>query len=105
MPMPKSTSLRSNDDDVTAVVHPDGHRVRNSSSADIPPEDPPFSHGFLDRDPESSKARSIYFQIIGGTLVLVFIYVIWAVLPIYWGSLYKLYEHTHNLHGWVVVSI
>lgn len=102
--MQKSTSLRSHDDDVTAVIHSDGRRVRNCSSADIPPEDPPFSHGFLDRDPDSAKARSLYFKVIGGTLFFVFTYVIWAVFPIYWGSLYELYNHAHNLHGWVVVS-
>jgi hypothetical protein len=69
------------------------------------PEDPPFMHGFLDRDPETSKARSLYFKIIGGSLFLVFTYVIWGVLPIYWASVFKLYDHAHNLHGWVVVSI
>lgn len=95
MDMNKSTSLHSNDA-ATAVIQP--------SSAGIPPEDPPFTHGFLDRDPEASKARSLYFKIIGGSLFLVFTYVIWGVLPIYWASVFKLYEHAHNLHGWVVVS-
>jgi len=96
----KSGSLHSNDEG-TAVVRPS----RNASSAGIPPEDPPFTHGFLDRDPESAKARSLYFKIIGGSLLLVFTYVIWGVLPIYWASVFELYDHAHNLHGWVVVSI
>lgn len=95
--MQRSNTLHSNDD-VTAVT---GDRRTPS----ITSREDPFSHGFLDRDPESSKARSLYFKIIGGTLLLVFTYVIWCVLPIYWGSLYKLYDHVHNLHGWVVVSI
>ena len=96
----KSSSLHSNDEG-TAVVRPS----RNASSAAIRPEDPPFTHGFLDRDPESAKARSLYFKIIGGSLLLVFTYVIWGVLPIYWASVFELYNHAHNLHGWVVVSI
>lgn len=96
MKMQRSTSFPSNDD-VTAIT--------NSSDRRVPPEDPPFSHRFLEKDPETAKARSLYFKIIGPTLVLVFTYVIWGVLPIYWGSLFTLYDHTHNLHGWVVVSI
>jgi hypothetical protein len=100
----KSTSLHSNGED-TAVMRPSGAGTEHGSSASISPEDPPFMHGFLDRDPESSKARSLYFKIIGGSLFLVFTYVIWGVLPIYWASVFKLYDHAHNLHGWVVVSI
>jgi len=100
MKMQRSTSLPSHDDDVTAVVHSGGSQA--GSSADT---DPPFSHGFLDKDPVSSRARSLYFKVIGGTLFLVLTYVIWGVLPIYWASVYKLYDYTHNLHGWVVVSI
>lgn len=96
MKMQRSTSFPSNDD-VTAITH--------SSDRRVPPEDPPFSHKFLEKDPETARARSLYFKIIGPTLVLVFTYVIWGVLPIYWGSLFTLYDHTHNLHGWVVVSI
>jgi len=99
MKMQRSTSLLSHDDDVTAVIH---SGVQDGSSVDT---DPPFSHGFLDKDPETSRARSLYFKVIGGALFLVFTYVIWGVFPIYWGSVYKLYDHTHNLHGWVVVSI
>ncbi|KAF9650519.1 hypothetical protein BDM02DRAFT_1391636 [Thelephora ganbajun] len=87
-------SLQSSDDDATAVTHPGDRRVQA--------EDPPFTHGFLDKDPETSRARSLYFKIIAGTLLLVFTYVIWGVLPIYWGSVFKLYHHAHNLHGWIV---
>jgi len=28
--------------------------------------------------------------------------VIWGVLPIYWASVFDLYNHAHNLNGWIV---
>ena len=31
--------------------------------------------------------------------------VIFAVLGIYWGSLWKVNEKIHNLNGWIVVSL
>lgn len=100
--MQTSPSLQSKDD-VTVV--PGNPGLLNGSSVEILTEDPPFSHGFLDKDPETSKARSLYFRTVIGTLVLLLTYVIWGVLPLYWGSVYQLYSHAHNLHGWVVVSI
>lgn len=87
---------RSNDE-ITISAGPGEHKV--------PAEDPPFSHGFLDNDPETSKARPFYFKMVGGTVFLILTYVIWAVLPIYWASVFKLYDHAHHLHGWIVVSI
>jgi len=95
--MKRPETPQSNIDDVTTFT--------GSGDQKVPPEDPPFSHGFLDNDPETSKARSIYFKIVGGTIFLVLTYVIWGVLPIYWASVFKLYDHAHNLHGWIVVSI
>lgn len=100
--MQTSPSLRSIDD-ITVV--PGSRGLLNASSAESLADDPPFSHGFLDKDPESSKARSLYFRAVLGTLVLVLTYVIWGVLPIYWGSVYNLYGNVHNLHGWVIVSV
>jgi len=99
--MQKETSLQSNDD-VTAVLQPADHGPQSTTTSI---EDPPLSHGFLDKDPVTSAARSLYFKSIGGALFLILTYVIWGVLPIYWGSVYRLYEHTHNLHGWIAVSI
>ena len=99
--MQTSPSLRSTDDHSVA---PGSRGLLNGSSVEILANDPPFSHRFLDKDPESSKARSLYFRVVIGTVVLVCTYVIWGVLPIYWGSVYDLYGHAHNLHGWVVVS-
>lgn len=104
--MKRPESPQSNGDDVTVmgsgVLE---HRTQDGPSDNIPSEDTPFSHGFLDTDPEISRARPLYFKIVGGTVVLVLTYVIWGVLPIYWASVFKLYEHAHNLHGWIVVSI
>lgn len=104
--MSRTASFRSHDDDVRTTINPSGDLgTQKCPPAAIPSEDPPFTHGFLDRDQESAKARAVYFKIIGGSLALVFIYVIWGVLPIYWASVFELYKHAHNLHGWVVVSI
>lgn len=91
--MKRPESPRSSGDDVTATSG-------NTSS-----EDPPFSHGFLDNDPGTASGRPLYFKVVGGTIFLVLTYVIWGVLPIYWASVFKLYEHAHNLQGWIVVSI
>jgi hypothetical protein len=100
--MQASPSLKSFDD-VTVV--PGNRRLFNGSSVEILTEDAPFSHRFWDKDSGSSKARSLYFKVISGTLILVCTYVIWGVFPIYWGSVFDLYSKVHNLHGWVVVSI
>ena len=99
-PLKSPPSLQSNDD---GTVVP-GNREPDDSSVQILSRDPPFSHGFLDKDPESSKARANYFKVVAPTLLLVFTYVIWGVLPIYWASIFDLYNHVHNLNGWVVVS-
>lgn len=100
--MEQSPSIRSNDEE--RVVVPGDRGLLSIPSFETLSEDPPFSHGFFDKDPESSKARSLYFKIVVGTLLLVFTYVIWGVLPIYWASVFELYNNAHNLHGWVVVS-
>jgi hypothetical protein len=61
----------------------------------------PFSNGFFDDDPITSKARAEYFKvIIPGTLFITAI--IWTVLAIYWGALWKTPELIHHLNGWVV---
>ncbi|KAG1878115.1 hypothetical protein DFJ58DRAFT_902993 [Suillus subalutaceus] len=50
------------------------------------PEDRPFSHGLLDKDPGTSAARKGWLKIsILGVLALFFM--IWGVLPIYWAAL------------------
>ncbi|KDQ49509.1 hypothetical protein JAAARDRAFT_42827 [Jaapia argillacea MUCL 33604] len=61
----------------------------------------PFSHGFFDKDPETSRARANYLKaLIGGVLATSLI--IWAALPIYWGALWKPINGAHNMNGWIV---
>lgn len=100
-----SPSLRSNDN--LTVIPGDRRLLGPGSSVEILKinQDPPFSHRFLDKDPETSKARPLYFKAVTGVLVLALVYVIWGVLPIYWASVFDLYGHAHNLRGWVVVSL
>lgn len=100
--MQTSPSFQSFDD---LTISSDKRKPIKGSRVETSAEDAPFSHGFLDKDSESSKARALYFKVISGTLLLVCTYVIWGVFPIYWGSVYSLYSNVHNLHGWVVVSI
>ncbi|KAG2043585.1 hypothetical protein BDR03DRAFT_996313 [Suillus americanus] len=65
------------------------------------PEDRPFSHGLLDKDPATTAARKGWLKIsILGVLVLFFM--IWGVLPIYWAALGRSYNNIHNLSGYVV---
>jgi hypothetical protein len=61
------------------------------------------SHGLWDKDQQSAKARHAYFKMVLPAVVLVVVIIIWAVLPIYWGSLWMAPEHVHNLNGWIVV--
>lgn len=97
-----SPSLRSNDN--LTVIPGDRRLLGPGSSVEVLKQDVPFSHRFLDKDPETSKARPLYFKVVIGVLVLALTYVIWGVLPIYWASVFDLYNHAHNLRGWVVVS-
>jgi hypothetical protein len=61
----------------------------------------PFSKGFFDKDPITSKARADYLKIVVASTLFVTI-AIWTVLSIYWGALWKSVELTHHLDGWVV---
>lgn len=71
------------------------------SSHAVPPR---FGAGFWDKDASTTKARQLYFKVLfmGNLLTII---VIFSVLPIYWGALWKLNDHIHNLHGFVVVSL
>lgn len=63
----------------------------------------PFQAGFWDKDPETTKHRTIYLKIsIMG--VMFTILAIFAYLSIYWGSLWSVETHLHGLNGWIVVS-
>jgi hypothetical protein len=66
------------------------------------PTPPPFSNGFFDKDPITSKARAEYLKLLaGGTAFLSLI--IWGGLTIYWGALWKTEDLVHHLNGWIVV--
>jgi Protein of unknown function (DUF3533) len=64
----------------------------------------PFSNGFFDKDPITSKARAEYLKLLVAGTMLISV-AIWAVLSIYWGALWKTEDLIHNLEGWVVVRI
>jgi hypothetical protein len=76
--------------------HPpsDERSPRPSDSEEIP-----FSRGFFDK--HNSTSQQIYLRtfISGCFLVIV---VIFAIFPIFWGSLWRI--PARNLEGWVVVS-
>lgn len=65
-----------------------------------PPPSRPYSKHFHQRDPEATKARSIYLKSYLGGLFIIII-TIFAVFPIYWGSLWKV--PARPLTGWIVV--
>lgn len=66
-------------------------------------QDPPFSHGFFDRDKETVAARKIWFTISMGVVGQI-IFIILGILSIYWAALGRSYVNIHNLSGYVVVS-
>ncbi|KAJ7685788.1 hypothetical protein DFH06DRAFT_1277938 [Mycena polygramma] len=90
--MEKIQNSRASSDATLQTVYPP-----STSPAAIPSA--PFSTQFLDRSPEASAARGIYLKTVfggvGGLAVVVF-----AVLSIYWGSVWSTPHHT--LPGWIV---
>ncbi|KAG8751570.1 hypothetical protein FRC14_007767 [Serendipita sp. 396] len=58
-----------------------------------------FSHSFW--DPKIAHLRALYFKITAMSIVLLII-VVWACLPVYWGSLWKAPVLTRNLRAWVI---
>ncbi|KIM91852.1 hypothetical protein PILCRDRAFT_761064 [Piloderma croceum F 1598] len=78
--------------------------TEHNESAEKKAQDPntlPFSNGFFDKDPITSKARAEYLKLLVAGTMLVSV-AIWAVLSIYWGALWKTEDLIHNLEGWVV---
>ncbi|TFK54205.1 hypothetical protein OE88DRAFT_1732894 [Heliocybe sulcata] len=69
--------------------------------ADSVPPGPPFSKGFWDKDPDTTKARQTYLKVCVLAVVLVSL-TIWAVLPMFWGSEWKPETAIHNLNGWII---
>jgi hypothetical protein len=64
-------------------------------------EPQPYAHPFLDHHPGFAQSRATYFKTILLNLILIVI-TIWAVLPIYWGALWRPTNGVHNLNGWIV---
>lgn len=54
----------------------------------------------LDRNPQMAQARATYLRIFLGGLFLTIV-LIFAIFPIFWGSLWKI--PAGNLNGWIVV--
>jgi hypothetical protein len=62
----------------------------------------PFSHTIWDRHPVLVQGRSKYIKVLVFNVILL-VLTVWAVLGIYWGSLWRVAPGVHNIHGWVVV--
>ncbi|KAJ7040032.1 hypothetical protein C8F04DRAFT_1084500 [Mycena alexandri] len=85
---------------------PGPHNSESSSehtAHEHPPEIPapiqPFSKHFFDRSPAGGVARAIYFKTMFGGVTALCV-VIFAIFSIYWGSTWKIPDHT--LPGWIV---
>src|ERR1700722_20165005 len=65
---------------------------------------PPFSGSFFDNDNAGREARAVYLKANVMGLILVTL-TIFSVLSIYWGALWQVEPHVHNLKGWVVVRL
>jgi len=59
-------------------------------------------YGFWDKDPQSSKDRAIFFRIVPAGFLVIILFIIWCVLPIYWGASWETTTHFHDLNCWVV---
>jgi hypothetical protein len=67
------------------------------------PPAPSFSKRFLDKgDPEIDRARAIYFKsyFVGMGMIILTIFLVFSI---YWGSLWRLPDH--SLQGWIVVCL
>jgi hypothetical protein len=100
----KSTNLHSNDEDAK-VIRPSGAGAEHCSPADVDfPLRILLSHTGSLTGTQGVPRQGFYtLKITEGPLFLVFAYVIWGVLPIYWASVFELYDHARDLHGWVMV--
>ncbi|EJD03137.1 uncharacterized protein FOMMEDRAFT_108265 [Fomitiporia mediterranea MF3/22] len=90
------TRTNSLDVDSTTKAH---FRSEKSHSRSAPP--PPFRASFWSSDPITAGKRKMYFRAVGGGTFLMII-VIFAVLSIFWASLYNVSAYIHKLEGWIV---
>lgn len=64
---------------------------------------PPHTAGFWDRTPFMAGARKSYMRVLSMGFLLTSL-VIFGVLSIFWGSLWRTNLYVHKLDGWIVVS-
>jgi hypothetical protein len=88
---------RSTETDLTEHDQPSEKTTRDPNAR-------PFSNGFFDKDPITSKARAQYLKLLVAGALLVSI-AIWVVLSIYWGALWTTADLIHHLEGCVVVCL
>ena len=82
-------------------------KVNQNPDLEIPMQSQSRLHGryastFWSNDPETTKHRSMYLKIVILGVFLT-ILLIFGVLSIYWGALWKVQDGIHNFDGWVVV--
>jgi hypothetical protein len=75
------------------------HGRKLERGAEVSEAEGPKSH-FFARTEAMARARMMYLkEFVGGTFLVIL--TIFAVFPIFWGSLWKIPDHP--LNGWVVV--
>lgn len=74
------------------------------SDALIGTQGQPFSHGLFDMDRGTVTARRVWLKISVFAVGLL-IFIILAILSIYWAALGRSFGNIHNLSGYVVVSV
>ncbi|EIM83021.1 uncharacterized protein STEHIDRAFT_124335 [Stereum hirsutum FP-91666 SS1] len=62
---------------------------------------PWFSESFFSNHAVMGKARRLYFIILAMTSFLI-IFVILALMSIYWGALWNTTKYVHNVKGWII---
>lgn len=73
------------------------------SAALIRAQEQPFSHELFDMDRGTVSARRVWLKISLAAVGLL-IFIIFAILSIYWAALGRFSGNIHNLSGYVVVS-
>ncbi|KZT59417.1 hypothetical protein CALCODRAFT_421078, partial [Calocera cornea HHB12733] len=58
-----------------------------------------YHHGFF--DPSIAPLRKAYMKLMG-TMTLIIVIILWACLPLYWGSFWLELTHSPGLTAWVV---
>lgn len=72
-----------------------------ASTAATPARQPPQLGQETFWSPRLREQRGVYLKAMGGTTVIIMVFV-WAVIAIYWGSVWKEIDLSPNLHGWIV---